>query len=285
MTRLDDAAVKALTDKALELREMTIREIAALGNGHIGGSMSIMELLTYLYYHEMNNLDSKNPNRWDRDRLVCSKGHAGPAVYAVLASKGYFPVEWLETLNKGGTNLPSHCDMNKTPGIDFTTGSLGQGASAAVGIALGQKIQQLDGSYTYLIVGDGESQEGQVWEAAETAAQWKLGNLIAFTDFNRQQLDGYCEDIVSMNNIDTRWLGFNWHVQRINGHDFQQIAQAIAKAKEVTDRPSMIIMDTIKSQGYAPGVGIQSNHSMTVSKEDAEKAIKLLKAGYKGAQA
>lgn len=285
MTRLDAATVTALTDKALELRELTIREIATLGNGHIGGSMSIMELLTYLYYHEMKNIDPQNPRRWDRDRLVCSKGHAGPAVYATLASKGYFPLEWLDTLNKGGTNLPSHCDMNKTPGIDFTTGSLGQGTSAAVGIALGQKIQKLDGAYTYLIVGDGESQEGQVWEAAETAAQWKLGNLIAFTDFNRQQLDGYCEDIVSMDNIDTRWLGFNWHVQRINGHDFQQLAHAISKAKEAKDRPSMIIMDTIKSKGYAPGVGITSNHSMTVSKEDAEKAIKKLKAEYKGVQA
>lgn len=285
MTRLDAATVKTLTDTALRLRELTIREIAALGNGHIGGSMSIMELLTYLYYHEMKNIDPKDPLKKGRDRMVCSKGHAGPAVYATLADKGYFPLEWLDTLNQGGTNLPSHCDMNKTPGIDFTTGSLGQGTSAAVGIALGQKIQKIDGAYTYLIVGDGESQEGQVWEAAETAAQWKLGNLIAFTDFNRQQLDGYTEDIMSMDNIDTRWLGFNWHVQRINGHDFQQLAHAIAKAKDATDRPSMIIMDTIKSQGYAPGVGIKGNHSMTVSKDEAEAAIAQLKAEHKGAQA
>ncbi len=283
MTRLEAATVKTLTDTALRLRELTIREIAALGNGHIGGSMSIMELLTYLYYHEMKNIDPKDPLKKGRDRMVCSKGHAGPAVYATLADKGYFPLEWLDTLNQGGTNLPSHCDMNKTPGIDFTTGSLGQGTSAAVGIALGQKIQKIDGAYTYLIVGDGESQEGQVWEAAETAAQWKLGNLIAFTDFNRQQLDGYTEDIMSMDNIDTRWLGFNWHVQRINGHDFQQLAHAIAKAKDATDRPSMIIMDTIKSQGYAPG--IKSNHSMTVSKDEAEAAIAQLKAEHKGAQA
>ena len=274
---LDAQTLRQLQDQALELRKLTIREIGHLGSGHIGGSMSIIELLTYLYYVEMDVTPS-DPKRADRDRLVCSKGHAGPAVYATLAAKGYFPTAWLDTLNVGGTNLPSHCDMNKTPGVDFTTGSLGQGSSAAVGIALGQKILGQK-ARTFLIIGDGESQEGQIWEAAETAAQWKLGNLIAFTDFNRQQLDGYTEDIVGMENIDTRWLGFNWHVQRINGHDFNQLDHAIKAAKAVTDRPSMIIMDTVKSKGFAPGEGLKANHSMAFTSDVAEQAIALLEKG------
>lgn len=276
---LDTQTLEALKAKATDLRVSTIHEIAHLGNGHIGGSMSIIEILTYLYFHEMN-VDPSNPHMEGRDRFVCSKGHAGPAVYATLAEKGFFPKEWLMTLNQGGTNLPSHCDMLKTPGIDFTTGSLGQGASAAVGIALGQRLKG-ESSYTYLILGDGESQEGQVWEAAEFASTQKLGNLIAFTDFNRQQLDGYTQDIINMDNIDTRWLGFNWHVQRINGHDFNQIAHAIECAKQAKDRPSMIILDTIKSKGYLPGEGIKANHSMAVSHEDEERAVEALIGGAK----
>jgi transketolase len=228
-----------------------------------------------LYYEELR-IDPKDPKKEDRDRFVCSKGHAGPAVYATLASKGYFPEEWLLTLNQGGTKLPSHCDMTKTPGVDFTGGSLGQGFSAAVGIALGQKIKKID-ARTYVVIGDGESQEGQIWEGAETAAQWKLGNLIAFTDLNKLQLDGYTEDVVTMDNIDTRWLGFNWHVQRINGHDFREIAQAIEKAKKVVDRPSMIVLDTIKSYGFIPGENTTANHSIAYDESVAEKAVEELR--------
>jgi transketolase len=263
--------VKELKRKALEIRTMTIEEIGHFGSGHIGGSMSIVEVLTYLYYHEMR-VDPSHPKKKDRDRLVCSKGHAGPAVYAALASKGYFPKDLLMTLNQGGTSLPSHCDMTKTPGIDFTAGSLGQGFSAAVGIALGQKIQGIPAN-TFAIIGDGESQEGQVWEAAETAAQWKLGNLIAFTDFNKLQLDGLTSEIVGMDNLDTRWLGFNWHVQRIDGHDFEQLDKAVQAAKQVADKPSMIIMDTVKSYGFIPGEGITANHSMAFDSATAEKAV------------
>ncbi len=276
---LDCTTLEMLKEKAKEIRISTINEIAHLGKGHIGGAMSIVDVLVYLYYHEMN-IDPSNPKMEGRDRFVCSKGHAGPSVYATLADKGYFPKDWLLTLNKGGTNLPSHCDMTKTPGVDFTTGSLGQGASAAAGIALGQKIKG-EKSFTYLIIGDGESQEGQIWEMAEFASTQNLGNLIAFTDFNKQQLDGYTKDVINMDNIDTRWLGFNWHVQRINGHDLNAIDDAVQAAKKVTDRPSMIIMDTVKSWGYAPGVGIVSNHSMAVSEADAKSAIEALEGGAK----
>jgi transketolase len=266
--------INELKQKALEIRELTIREIGHHGSGHIGGSMSIVEMLTYLYYQEMK-IDANTPQKEDRDRFVCSKGHAGPSVYATLATKGYFPKDWLMTLNQGGTKLPSHCDMNKTPGVDFTAGSLGQGFSAAVGIALGQKIKGLN-SRTYVVIGDGESQEGQIWEGAETAAQWKLGNLIAFTDLNKLQLDGYTCDVISMENIGTRWLGFNWHVQRINGHDFNELARAIEGAKAETTRPSMIILDTEKSHGFIPGEGSCKNHSMAFDETVAEAAIKEL---------
>lgn len=274
---LDSQILETLKAKAKDIRVSTIKEIAHLGKGHIGGSMSIVEILTYLYFYEMN-IDPKNPKKEGRDRLVCSKGHAGPAVYAALAEKGFFPKDWLMTLNEGGTNLPSHCDMTKTPGIDFTTGSLGQGASAAAGIALGQKLKNED-SFTYLIIGDGESQEGQIWEMAEFASTQKLGNLIAFTDFNKLQLDGYTKDVVNMDNIDTRWLGFNWHVQRIDGHDFKALDDAVQTAKSVKDRPSMIICDTIKSLGYLPGEGIVSNHSMSITPEDEKIAIDALNGG------
>ena len=161
---------------------------------------------------------------------------------------------------------------------DFTETDPVFSASAAAGIALGQKIKG-ESSFTYLIVGDGESQEGQIWEMAEFASTHKLGNLIAFTDFNRMQLDGYTKDVINMDNIDTRWLGFNWHVQRINGHDFTQLDYAIQQAKLAKDRPSMIICDTVKSWGYKPGVGVTANHSMAVSEEDAKAAIAALEGG------
>lgn len=271
---MDKAAIDALRDAAFSIRCSTIREIASFGSGHIGGSMSIIEILTYLYYREMDT-DPSDPRKETRDRLVVSKGHAGPAVYATLASKGFFPSEWLSTLNQGGTRLPSHCDMTKTPGIDFTGGSLGQGFSAAVGIALGQRVRKL-GARTFTIIGDGESQEGQVWEAAEAAGAWKLDNLFAFLDLNGQQLDGYTKDIIPQIHIPERWKSFGWDTREINGHDFSEIEEAIEAAKKTPGMPHMIIMNTIKSYGYIPGEGIKSNHSMPITPEGAEEAIRAL---------
>ena len=272
---MEKVVLDALKDKAFEIRCSTIREISSFGSGHIGGSMSIVEILSYLYYKEMN-IDPENPKKIDRDRLVVSKGHAGPAVYATLASKGFFPEDWLKTLNQGGTKLPSHCDMTKTPGVDFTGGSLGQGFSAAVGIALGQRVQKIN-ARTFTIIGDGESQEGQIWEGAEAAGAWKLDNLFAFLDLNGQQLDGYTKDIIPRVNIPERWQSFGWDVHVINGHDFEEIEKAIEKAKSTSGKPHMIVMNTIKSYGYIPGEGIKSNHSMPITPEAAEEAIKALK--------
>ena len=188
---------------------------------------------------------------------------------------GMLDESWLSTLNKGGTRLPSHADMTKTPGIDFTAGSLGQGFSAAVGIALAQRMRKLD-SYTYVVVGDGESQEGEVWEAAEAAGAWKLGNLIGFTDLNGQQLDDYTDNIIPMHDLKKRYETYGWEALEIDGHDFSAIEAAIAKAKSIKDKPVMIIMHTIKSYGYIPGEGIRANHSMQIDKSKAEEAIAAL---------
>ena len=274
---MDKKRIDEIKEKAFEIRCLTINEIASFGSGHIGGAMSISDLLALLYFDVMN-VDPKNPGKEDRDRLVVTKGHAGPAVYASLALKGYFPKEMLSTLNQGGTSLPSHCDMLKTPGVDFTAGSLGQGFSAAAGIACGNRVKGVD-AWTFSIIGDGESQEGQIWEAAEFAGAQKLDRLIAFEDLNGQQLDGYTKDIIpeEAEAVASRWTSFGWDTEVVDGHDVEALKNAIERAKEIKGKPHMIVMKTKKSYGYIPGEGIKANHSMPIKKEDAEKAISALK--------
>ena len=264
-----------LKEKCIEIRKSILTEIGTLGVGHLGGSLSIVELLVTLYNNHMN-IDPKNPKKEGRDRLVVSKGHSGPAVYAVLADLGYFPKDWLLTLNKPGTNLPSHCDMNRTPGIDMTTGSLGQGFSCAVGIALASKLKS-DGAKIYTIIGDGETQEGQVWEAAMFASHKNLNNLIAFTDYNKLQLDGEVKDICGIEPLDKKWEAFGWNVWTVDdGNDCEKINEAILEAKN-SDKPVMIILNTVKGSGikFAEDAGV-SNHSMNVSKEMFEKGMQEL---------
>jgi transketolase len=259
---------------AKEIRKLTIDEIGFLGVGHIGGAMSIVDLLAVLYYEHLN-VDPKEPRKADRDWFVLSKGHAGPALYATLAHKGFFPKEWLHTLNQGGTKLPSHCDRNKTPGIDMTTGSLGQGFSAAVGIAVGLTLDKAPGR-VFAVIGDGESDEGQVWEAAMFAGARKLSKMIAFTDFNHQQLDGYTKDILDLEQLDEKWKAFGWFTQRVDGHDIAALDAAIVKAKAQTDKPSMIIMDTVKGKGCCFAENIAGNHNMTFDLNKANEAIAAL---------
>ena len=264
-----------LKEKCIEIRKSILTEIGTLGVGHLGGSLSIVELLVTLYNNHMN-VDPKDPKKEGRDRLVVSKGHSGPAVYAVLADLGYFPKDWLLTLNKPGTNLPSHCDMNRTPGIDMTTGSLGQGFSCAVGIALASKLKS-DGAKIYTIIGDGETQEGQIWEAAMFASHKKLNNLIAFTDYNKLQLDGEVKDICGIEPLDKKWEAFGWNVFTVDdGNDCEKINKAILEAKN-SDKPVMIILNTVKGSGikFAEDAGV-SNHSMNVSKEMFEKGMQEL---------
>ncbi len=266
--------MKQYREKAREIRKLTIDSIGYLGVGHVGGSMSVVEVLTLLYYKHMN-VDPDNPRKRDRDQLVMSKGHAGPTLYSILADKGFFPMDWLHTLNKGGTKLPSHCDRNMTPGVDMTTGSLGQGLSAAVGIALGNRLDGVD-STVYCIIGDGESNEGQIWEAAMAAVQFGVSNLIAFTDYNKIQIDGYIHEVMNIEDLTAKWVAFGWFVQRIDGHDFEQIDQAIERAKAETHRPSMIVLDTIKGKDIFFAEGKLSNHNMKVEYEVALEAIAKL---------
>ena len=273
---LTEQELQRLQAKAKEIRISTLDAIGFLGVGHVGGCMSIVEVLTLLYYRHMQ-VDPQDPRKRDRDQLVLSKGHAGPTLYSILADKGFFPKEWLHTLNKGGTRLPSHCDRNLTPGIDMTTGSLGQGLSSAIGIALGNR---LDGVYStvYVIIGDGESNEGQVWEAAQAAAQFKLSHIIAFTDSNRLQLDGFMQNIMNIEDLVAKWTSFGWFVQRVNGHDLQQMDHAIELAKSEKFKPSMIILDTIKGKGVDFAENQASNHNMKIDYATALQVIAKLQA-------
>lgn len=265
-----------LNAKCKQLRRMTIETIGSLGTGHVGGSLSIIETLAVLYYRIMN-IDPEDPRKEGRDRFVLSKGHAGPGLYAVLADLGYFDKKHLKTLNRPGTILPSHCDQVKTPGIDMTAGSLGQGFSCAVGMALGASMKY-DGAYVYCIVGDGESQEGQIWEAAMFAGAYKLDNLIAFTDYNKMQLDGMVDDILTIAPLKEKWQAFNWNVTEVrDGHDVEEIYDAIVEAKASSGRPTMIILNTVKGKGvsFAEKAGT-SNHSMSVGPEELAGALREL---------
>ena len=253
--------------------------IGHLGVGHIGGCLSVVELLSALYFEEMN-IDPKQPKMAGRDRFVCSKGHAGPAVYATLANRGYFDKKELLTLNQSGTNLPSHCDMNRTTGIDMTTGSLGQGFSCAVGVALGSKLEN-DGATIYALVGDGESQEGQIWEAAMFAASKKLDNLIGFTDYNKLQIDGTVEEVNGIAPLGDKWAAFGWNVIDVaDGNDVDQVVAACKKAKanRGSGKPTMVILNTRKGCGvkWIEDLGA-GNHNTNVSEEQASAAIREIR--------
>lgn len=268
-----------LREIARDIRCDVIEMIGHLGVGHIGGCLSVVELLTALYFEAMN-VDPKDPKKAGRDRFVCSKGHAGPTVYAALANRGYFDKSMLMTLNQGGTNLPSHCDMNRTPGIDMTTGSLGQGFSCAVGIALGSKLEN-DGATVYTLIGDGESQEGQIWEAAMFAAAKKLDNLIGFTDYNKLQIDGPVAAVNDIAPLAEKWAAFGWSVIEVaNGNEIDQVSAAIQSAKSYrgSGRPTMVILHTKKGCGmkWAEELGA-ANHNTPVPKDVAEAAIRALR--------
>ena len=241
------------TKKQLEIAAAKIRMGAIVGtynakSGHPGGSLSIAEILSYLYFDKMN-IDPANPGMENRDRFVLSKGHAAPALYAALANRGFFPVEELASLRKTGHFLQGHPDMKKVPGVDMSTGSLGQGISAACGMALSAKHRGLD-YRVYTIVGDGESEEGQVWEAAMFAAHKKLDNLTAFVDLNHLQIDGTIEEVNSPLPLDEKFAAFGWHVEVIDGHDLEAIERAV-EAGEKSDKPCAIICQTVKGKGVS----------------------------------
>jgi len=279
---LNQTELRELTRFATEIRIETLKEIKNLGFGHLGGALSVVETLAVLYGKVMK-YDPKNPRWEERDWLVMSKGHAGPALYAALALKGFFPLEELMTLNKPGTNLPSHCDRNLTTGVDMTTGSLGQGVSTAIGVALGNKLDGRD-NYVYLIVGDGEINEGQVWEGALFAPHHHLDNLIMFVDDNKKQLDGYTRDICNLGVISEKFSSFGWDVYDVDGSNIEQIYQAIEKAKSIKGKPSAIILNTVKGQGVKFVEETMANHHMKFTEKEhqlAEEAIRELEEKLK----
>ncbi len=271
---LSKQKAEELKEFAKQIRVETIRAIESIGVGHLGGAMSVVEVLAVLYGGVMK-IDPKNPGWEERDWFVLSKGHSGPALYATLALKGYFPKEELLTLNKPHTRLPSHCDRRKTPGVDMSTGSLGQGMSTALGVAQGLLMNGKP-NRVYLVIGDGECNEGQIWEGAMFAAQRRLHNVIAFVDWNKKQLDGYLKDICDIGDIRQKFEDFGWYAQSVDGHDVTEIHTAIEKAQAQTERPSMIALNTVKGKDCNFCEGVFYNHNVTVSAEQAQCAIDAL---------
>ena len=274
---MDNIKKTELKKKALDVRMGIIEGVHAAKSGHPGGSLSCTDILTYLYFEYMK-IDPKNPKLENRDRLVLSKGHAAPALYSVLANRGYFPVEELKTLRHIGSILQGHPDMKHIPGVDMSSGSLGQGISTACGMALSAKHFGNDYK-VFTILGDGEIEEGQVWEAAMFAANKNLSNLVAFVDFNNLQIDGTIDEVNSAKPIDKKFEAFNWHVITIDGHDFDQIEAALKEA-ETIDKPVAIIANTVKGKGVSFMENQVSWHGSAPNDEQYEKAMAELKAQY-----
>ncbi|MFZ5592517.1 MAG: transketolase [Bacillota bacterium] len=241
--------VEQLQQKARQIRRHIITMLGQAGSGHPGGSLSAADIVSALYFHFMR-LDPANPHWPQRDRFVLSKGHAAPVLYAALAERGFLPVEELNTLRKLGSRLQGHPDMKKLPGVEMSTGSLGQGLSAACGMALAGKLDGA-GYRVYVLLGDGEVQEGQIWEAAMAAAHYRLDNLTAFLDYNGLQIDGHIRDVMSPEPLADKWRAFGWHVQEIDGHDIPAILAAVNQAHRVQGRPQMIVARTVKGKGVS----------------------------------
>ncbi len=273
---MDAMKKKELQIFAAKARIGVIEGVYNAKAGHPGGSLSICDLLAYLYNGEMS-IDASNPRMEDRDRFVLSKGHAAPALYATLALKGFFPVEDLKTLRKSDSYLQGHPNMNKIPGVDMSTGSLGQGISAAVGMALGAKLDKKD-FRVYTVLGDGEIEEGEVWEAAMFAANRGLDNLVAVVDYNGLQIDGTVEEVNSPYPIADKFKAFKWNVVEIDGHDFDAIESALENARATKGMPTCIVMKTIKGKGVSYMENAVGWHGKAPNTEEYEQAMTELKA-------
>ena len=271
---MTESRIKELQKIAYKIRRDAIDAVYSAASGHPGGSLSIAEILAYLYFEEMN-IDPKNPGKPDRDRFVLSKGHAAPGLYAALAERGYFPVEELKTLRQIDSVLQGHPDMKHIPGVDMTTGSLGLGISAACGMALAAKQMKQDWR-VWTIVGDGESEEGQVWEAAMFAAHYKLDNLCAFIDWNGLQIDGAVKDVMNPTPLDEKFKAFGWHVIMIDAHDLAAIDTAVKEAKATKGQPTAIIAKSVKGKGVSYMENAVNWHGAAPKQEQYEIAVKEL---------
>jgi len=271
---INDATVQELEETARRLRVEILKMLNQARSGHTGGSLSSIDVLTVLFFHQMRH-DPSNP-AWDgRDRFVLSKGHAAPALYATLAEAGYFPHEDLKTLRRLGSHLQGHPDMRKTPGVEVCTGSLGQGFSQALGLAMAARLAGND-SRTYVLLGDGELQEGQVWEAAMAAAHYRLDHLCAVVDLNGLQIDGEVDKVMRVEPVGPKFLAFGWHVLEVDGHDLAAIARAFEEAREETGRPTLIIARTVKGKGVPFFEHKASYHGVPPSDDELVQALEHL---------
>ncbi len=276
MSSSQEELLQELGKKARVIRSDIIRMVAEAGSGHPGGSLSAVEIVTTLYFHVMR-IRPEEPDWPDRDRFVLSKGHAAPLLYAVLAERGYFPVEELLTLRKLGSRLQGHPAFGKLPGVEASTGSLGQGLSISLGIALAGKIDRRD-YRVYALLGDGENEEGQVWEAAMAAAHYGVDNLTAVLDYNGLQIDGPVAEVLSPLPLPEKWRSFGWEVREVDGHSFEELLAAFEWAKGVHGRPSMIIAKTVKGKGVSFMENAVDWHGKAPDREQAAKALAELEA-------
>ncbi len=274
-SQIAETDIASLTEKARILRIEILKMLTEAGSGHTGGSLSAADIVTALYFSKMRH-DPEDPKWSERDRFILSKGHAAPVLYAALALSGYFEKTLLKTLRKLGSPLQGHPCSKILPGVEISTGSLGQGLSIANGIALGLRMDGLN-SRVYCLLGDGETQEGQVWEAAMTAAHYKLDNLCAFIDNNGLQIDGHCCDVMYIEPIVDKWAAFGWHVIDINGHDMGAILGALNEAETVKGKPTMIVARTVKGKGVSLFEGKVEYHGLAPTHEELEIALKELK--------
>lgn len=265
-----------LAEIACSVRQDIVKMISTAGSGHPGGSLSIADILTVLYFKEMR-IDPQTPADPVRDRFVLSKGHAAPALYAVLSARGFFSRDLLATLRQVDSLLQGHPDMRKVPGVEISTGSLGQGLSVANGMALAARLSDLN-YRVYVVLGDGETQEGQIWEAAMTAAHYRLDNLVAFLDYNGLQIDGNTSQVMTVDPVKEKWQAFGWHVEEIDGHDLEKITAALQLAKQVKGKPVMIVAHTVKGKGVCFMENNASWHGMAPDAAETEQALEEL--GY-----
>ena len=273
---MEQTKLAMLKEKAREIRLGALEAVYNASSGHPGGSLSISDILAYLYFEEMN-VDPADPKKADRDRFVLSKGHTAPALYATLAAKGYFGKENLKTLRQVDSFLQGHPDMKHTPGVDMSSGSLGLGISAAAGMALSAKISG-DSYRVYTILGDGESEEGQVWEAAMFSAHYKLDNLVAFIDWNGLQIDGKVSEVMNPTPLDEKFAAFGWNVLMIDAHDFDQIAVACEAARACKGKPTAVICKSVKGKGVSFMENQVGWHGKAPNKEQYEEAVAELTA-------
>lgn len=269
-----------LQKKAEEIRYNLVAMMDYAGSGHPGGSLSIVEIMTALYYGGILKQDTAVPEAGSGDRFVMSKGHASPTLYVILADLGCFPPVKLKEFDADDSMLPKHCNRLKTPGVEASTGALGQGFSMALGMAMAERIEETDSSSIYCILGDGECQSGEIWEAAMAAAKYKLDNFKAIVDDNGLQIDGDTKDIMPLGSLREKWEAFGWHVQECDGHDMQEVMQALEKMNEIQDRPQVLIAKTTKGKGVSFMENEADWHSRKMTREEGAQALNEIKKHY-----